>query len=333
MKTLITGATGFIGSHILDACIERGDSVRILARRTSVGIDKLKGRVEVAYGDISDYDSVLKACEGMELVFHSAGVVSDWAPYELFYKVNVEGMENICRASVAAGIKRFIWTSTNDVFGRREDTVINESLPLEKWNEPYPDTKIMAEEIAWRYHREKGLAVSTVYPLWVYGPRDTTFVPLLADAIIKKDMVFWQYGTICWPTYIGNLVDLLMLISTNDKSIGQGYLVHDGELTTLEDFCRGIASAMGVELVEKRLSYPVAYAAAMAMEASYKFLKRSKRPLLTTYSVKNLGSRLKFSTHKAEDELGWKPKTSFREGFKITMEWLKTQDIDKLKQK
>ena len=87
------------------------------------------------------------------------------------------------------------------------------------------------------------MPLTMVYPLWVFGEGDQTFVPLLADAIIKKELIFWRKGAIVWPTYIDNLVDLLMLISEDERAIGNGYLVHDGESTTLEDFCTGIAVA------------------------------------------------------------------------------------------
>jgi 2-alkyl-3-oxoalkanoate reductase len=172
-----------------------------------------------------------------------------------------------------------------------------------------------------------------VYPLWVYGPGDRTFVPLLADAIIKKDMIFWQKGAIVWPTYIGNLMDLLMVISEDDRAVGNGYLVHDGESTTLEEFCAGIAQAVGAAEINTYIPYFAAYAAAFVMEAFWKLFKIKTRPLLTTYTVKNLGSKMRFSIDKVSTELGWRPKITYRQGFDMTMDWLKTLDLSQLKQK
>ena len=172
-----------------------------------------------------------------------------------------------------------------------------------------------------------------VYPCWAFGPGDKTFVPLLADSIIKRELIFWRKDVLVWPTYIENLVDLLLLISEDDRAIGNGYLIHDGESVTLQDFCKGIADTLGAKPVTAQIPYFAAYAGAVVMEVLWKAFNIKTRPLLTTYTVKNLGSRLKFSIAKAERELGWKPKIPFQEGFAKTMDWLKTLDLKTLKQK
>ena len=197
----------------------------------------------------------------------------------------------------------------------------------------YSDTKIAAEDMAWHYFKTEKLPVTMVYPCWVYGPGDKTFVPLLADAILKKEMVFMRKNAIVWPTYIDNLVDLLMLISKDDRAIGEGFLVHDGESTTLEKFTNGVAKAIGGKEVKQYIPYWIAFFAAFLMEIIWKLLKKKERPLLTTYTVKNLGSRLKFSIEKAKNLLNWTPKITYSEGFKTTMEWLVKQNFDQLKQK
>ena len=259
--------------------------------------------------------------------------MTDWAKKELFWEVTVGGAENICRAAVDAKVSRLVDISTCDVFGTDESVVMDESLPLQYWGEPYADSKIDAEKVMRKYHEEQGLPLTMVYPLWVFGEGDQTFVPLLADAIIKKDLIFWRKGAIVWPTYIENLVDLLMLISENERAVGNGYLVHDGESTTLEEFCAGIAEAMGVPPIKTYIPYGLAMAAAKVMEFLWRLFRIQKRPLLTTYTVTNLGSRFRFSIDKAWRELGWKPRISYREGFQKTMKWLKTLDAASLKQK
>ncbi|HOJ28706.1 MAG TPA: 3-beta hydroxysteroid dehydrogenase, partial [Spirochaetota bacterium] len=134
-----------------------------------------------------------------------------------------------------------------------------------------------------------------------------------------------------WPTYVENLVDLLLVIAVDKRAIGNGYLVHDGESVTLQKFCEGIANALGVKPIKTHIPYWTAYMAAVVMEAVWKLFTIEKRPLLTTYTVKNLGSRLRFSIDKAKRELGWVPKISFKEGFERTMQWLKTLDLESLK--
>ncbi len=333
-KVLVTGSTGFIGGHIVKANLARGNSVRAFVLPGDPGEKSLKDRgVEVVNGDIRDYARVREAADGREIIFHCAAIVTDWAPKKLFREVTVGGAENVARAATDVKVKRLVDMSTCDVFGTDESIVMDETLPLKYWGEPYPDSKIDSEKIIWRYHKEQGLAVTMVYPLWVFGEGDQTFVPLLADAIVKKDMIFWRKNAIVWPTYIDNLVDLLMLISEDERAVGNGYLVHDGENTTLEEFCDGIAAALNVPPIRTYIPYWSAMAAARAMEFIWRMGRIQKRPLLTTYTVTNLGSRFRFSIEKAERELGWKPKVSYKEGFKRTMEWLKTLDVAALKQK
>lgn len=333
-KVLVTGATGFIGAHIVDTNLRLSKQVRALVLPGDPGEKSLKDKgVEVMHGDVRDYPSLERACAGMDIVFHCAAVVTDWAPRKLFEEVTIGGMENMCRAATKAKVRRFVDMSTNDVFGMDEEHIIDETFELQPWNEPYPDTKIASEKIAWRYHHEHGLPVTMVYPCWVFGPGDLTFVPLLADAIIKRELIFWRQGTLVWPTYIENLMDLLMLIAEDDRAVGNGYLVHDGVSTTLEEFCGGIAQALGVPPVTLHIPYGVAYAAAVVMEKIWGLLRIKTRPLLTTYTVKNLGSRFQYSIAKAERELGWRPPISYTQGFAQTMQWLQTLDITKLKQK
>ncbi len=333
-KVLITGATGFIGGNLVKGNLAKGNKVRAMALPGDPGAASLKAKgVEIVEGDVRDYNSIRKAMEGIEIVFHCAAVVTDWAPKSLFEQVTVGGAENMCRAACDVGVSRFVDMSTCDVFGIIEDKIMDESFPLKPWDEPYPDYKIKSEEIMWRYHKEKGLPVTMVYPCWVFGEGDQTFVPLLADSIIKKELIFWRKDALVWPTYIDNLVDLLLLISEDPRAVGNGYLVHDGEFTTLQEFCAEIARALGVPPITTHIPYGLAYAASWVMELIWRALGIKTRPLLTTYTVKNLGSRFRFSIEKAEKQLGWKPKISYKEGMATTMKWLKTLDLKTLKQK
>jgi nucleoside-diphosphate-sugar epimerase len=331
---LITGGTGFIGSHLVRKNIEKGNNVTVMTLPDDPGISEIS-RLEcnLVVGDICDADLVCKLCEDKDTVFHCAAVVTDWAPKKLFRRVNIDGMENICRGALRAKVERFVEISTNDVFGLIEGVFIDEDFPYKKWGEPYPDTKIEATEIAWRYYRDYGLPVTMVYPCWVYGPGDKTFVPLTADAIVKGEMLFWRKDVLVWPTYIDNLVDLLMMISTSDNAAGKGYLVHDGESTTFQIFCAMIARSLGMKEPKLHIPYGAAYAAALVMEGLWSLLRLKSRPLLTTYTVKNLGSRLQFSIEKAQRELRWEPPITFRDGFAETMKWLKATDPHTLKQK
>ena len=320
----VTGGTGFIGGALTHYLLQQGHKVGVLVRKNSPNAEKLKGTKAILIeGDICKLESLIPAVKGVKKVFHCAAIASDWGSRRLFDQVNVLGTKNILEASLQANIERFIAISTNDVFGVVEDKVIEESMPFQKWNEPYPDTKILAEEYVWEYHRKHGLPATSVYPCWVYGINDTSFLPHVVEALEKKEMLFWRKGSLMWPTYIENLIDLLCLISEDERAVGNGYLIHDGISFTFEEFCNMLTKELGFKEAHTHIPYSLAYITAFFLESIWKVLQIKKRPLLTTYVIKNLGSKLKFSIDKANRELGWKPKISFEEGFSKTIKWLK----------
>jgi nucleoside-diphosphate-sugar epimerase len=322
----VTGATGFIGSHLVRKNLEKGHHVRALARpihaRTGTGLPD-HTRLHVVYADIRDAEAVEKMIMGAQRVFHCAALVTDWAPRKLFREIDVTGTENVCRAALKTGVERLIHISTNDVFGQTEDHVIDESMPMQDWKEPYPDYKIKMDEVIWRSWHEQRLPVTMVYPCWVYGEGDKTFLPELIPAIMDRSFAFMRRDALFWPTYIDNLVDLMMLAAEDPQAVGQGYLVHDGEALTFEKLCTDIAVSLGVRPVQAHIPYPLALTGAFLLECVWRLLRRTRRPLLTTYMVKNFGSRKRYSITKARDQLGWAPGITFKRGFNRTMTWWK----------
>lgn len=335
MKTiLITGATGFIGSNLLNRCLKEKYKIRCFVLSNDPKKEKLSSKnVEIVEGNIKNYSEVKEACRNISIIFHLAGIVTDYAPHQLYHDVNVQGMENICKAAVEEKVNRVVYMSTCDVFGTQEEVIMDESFPLQKWNEPYADTKIEAEKIAWRYYQDFNLPITMVYGCWIYGENDFTFTAMLADAIVKNDLIFWRKDVHVWLNYIENLVDFLLLISQDIRAIGNGYLLHDGEMITLQKFCQIIAKTMEIPFKERYIPYWLAKIVAWSMEHGSRLLKRKKRPLLTTYIVTNLGSRFNFSNNKAITQLNWNPRFSAEEGLTKTMNWLKTVDLTQLKQK
>ena len=332
-KILITGATGFIGLHLVKRNLYDGNNVRILALPDDPAAKELEAKgVEVFYGDIRNYNSVEKAVMGVEIVFHLAAVVTDWAPKELFVQVNIDGTRNVCEASYRHRIERLVEVSTNDVFGLKENVIIDESYDYSYWREPYADTKLNATKVVKEYG-QKGLPVSIVYPCWVYGPGDLTFVPLIADAIKNGELIFWRKDVIIWPAFVENVVDLLMVISNHPKAVGQGFLVHDGVSDTFQNFSARIAESIGEKIPQLHIPYWTAFIVSCLIEFTWKTLHKKSRPLLTRYTVKNLGSRLRFSIEKAKNLLSWTPPISYPEGFSKTLDWLKKTDPKLWKQK
>lgn len=323
-RVFITGATGFIGSNLTRLCLDKGYRVSVLLRPGSSREQRLPQQdIEIVRADIRDEAALKKALKNTDIVFHCAALVSDWAPRRLFREINIDGTRSLCRAAQKSGCGRIVHLSTNDVFGLLKHKTITEEFPLRYWNEPYPDTKIDAEKICRRFMNTYQIPITTIYPCWVYGPGDQSFLPAIISSLKNRQMVFWRKAMIFYPTYIENLLDLLLAAAEDECAAGKGFLVHDGGPRTIQDLCCRIADYFGFSQPSLRIPYFAALCTARMMQTAARLRKNKTRPLLTTYLVKNWGSNLHFSIEQAAALLGWSPPLSFEEGLKQTLTHIK----------
>ena len=332
MRSLVTGASGFVGQAIVRRLLADGDSVRALTLPGDRRLPELRaldatGRLEVVEADVTNPDAIAPHCAAVARVFHTAALVHGWHPWERYRAVNVGGTQAVARAARAHGVGRFVHVSTSDVFGiPRGDELIDESTPYRTWNEPYPDTKIEAERWLWQFHRESGLPLSVIYPGWVYGPGDQAFFPGLAQAIDDGVMFFWHRHTRLPWACIDNLADAIVLAGTHPAAVGNGYLVHDGDDgPTLQDVCARIAGVLGKRPPTLHLPYGVAFAAAAASQWVWDLLSLRGAPLLLTNDVKAFGSQWRITNAKLRRELGWSPRVSSADGMDAALEYLRQQ--------
>ena len=196
MKAAVTGSTGLVGSHLVEALLEQGHEVRALARKTS-DVSHLKTTgADIVIGDIEDYDSLKPLVQGIDTVFHlAAKIMPGWGKWEEFESCIVKGTENMLNASIEAGVSRFLYFSSEDVYGKglMGDTPANESTPVEVELSPYtyyPYAKLLADRMAREYHDRGKIAVTVLRLCSVYGPRDR----LLTDrfyGLVNSPIVMW----------------------------------------------------------------------------------------------------------------------------------------------
>ncbi|MEI8033327.1 MAG: SDR family NAD(P)-dependent oxidoreductase [Chlorobiaceae bacterium] len=323
MKTvLITGASGFIGSHLVTRALEEGFSVRALVRKGNRVQETLRRRgVEVVEGGLEDHDAVRRAVAGCDLVFHAAAITSDWGKWESFRAVNIEGTRAVCQAALERGACRLVYLSSIEVFDHARLERLDESMPYSLRGERYPDTKLGGTAVVGEFQK-LGLDACIIYPSLVYGPNDRTLVPLLADAIRRRIMFYWERNVKLALIYIDNLVDLTMLAALSPSAGGEGYLASDGNQVTFEELCSRIAGAIGSRPPMFRLPTGVARFAARSLEFFYARLRLESRPVLTLQALELLSSRVVVDTSKARQQLGWTPRIPLEEGFVRTLEWL-----------
>lgn len=330
---LVTGASGFIGSHLVDRCLREGWSVRALVRKGNPEAAELRrAGVEVAEGDVRDDKAVDAAVKGCNLVFHAAAITSDWGAMQEFIDINVGGTRRVCDAALRHSVGRVVHISSFECFPHYRLDRIDEQTPYSPRGASYADTKIGSSIEAWAASK-RGLEVSMLHPSWVYGPRDRTLFPLLADIIRRGLMFYWARGAVISLVYIDNLVDLCMLAATHPAAAGEAFLACDDEATTFEEFCSRLAEGIGARPPSLHLPYGLVHGLAGAMEHLYRIARSPKRPMLTRQGVEVLASRAHVEVSKARNLLGWRSAVPQEEGIRRTLEWLNTLDPREWKMK
>jgi len=324
---LVTGASGLLGSHVVEQLVAAGEPVRALVRPTSNTALLDEWGVEKAVGDITDPDSLREAVKGVRRVYHVAAQVGDWGPWERFVAVSIDGTRNMLEAAAEAEVDRFLHVSSISAYGHPngEGLVLDESAPLgvglHKWSY-YSRAKVEAEKLAWAAHQAGRVPVTVVKPSWLYGPRDRASMPRLVRAIRAGKAKLIGDGTNRLNlVYAANEAEGCILAATSDKALGQSYnLSSDGEITQAE-YLNKIAECLGAPPITRKVPYGIVCRAAFLMELFGHAFSRKTPPLVTRYSAWLIGRRCFFSPEKARKQLGWQPTVGYDEGIRRAVEW------------
>jgi len=322
MKSLVTGASGFIGGHLVHALVASGDQVRILVRPSSDLRHVASLDVDRCVGDLTDPQSLRTAVAGMDRVFHCAAVVSDWGDQTVFRAVNVTGTRFLLDAAFSVGVKKFVHISTTDVYGY-PGHMVTEDAPYRYRGWPYGATKIDAEKLAWEY-AGRGLPLTVIRPATVYGPR-AVIVTEIVKLLKQGEMVFVGRKDIdAGLCHVDNLIAALLLVGRPETGLGRAYNLVDGLNVTWEEFTNRLAAILDLAPARRRIPRRLAYLAGWTLESWGRVLKRSSRPLLTRMSVELLGTHQNFSNDRARRDLGWEPVVGFDEAMKRMQPWIQS---------
>ena len=323
MKVLVTGASGFIGSRVVRKLLEKGAKVKALVRRDS-NLENLKDiQVELAYGDLRDYESLRPAIKGCEAVFHVAADYRLWVPDpEQIYKTNVGGTINIMRASLDAGIKKIVYTSSVATLGLNPDgTPADENTPvsIDDMIGHYKRSKFIAEEKVREMVKKDGLPAVIVNPSTPIGPGDVKPTPtgrVIIEAASGKMPAYVDTGL-----NIVHVDDVATghILAFEKGKIGERYIM-GGENIPLKQILKEIAKITGKSPPRIKLSpnliLPVAYIAEIVARIT------KKDPFVTVDGVLMSKKKMFFSIDKAERELGYSPRPAI-EAIKDSIDWFR----------
>jgi nucleoside-diphosphate-sugar epimerase len=321
---LVTGASGFIGSHLCAELASRGGRVRALYRRREAppglrALGETHGlAVELFRADLDDKLRAREAVEGVGAVIHAAALASDWGGLDLFMKENYEATAGLLEAAREAGCEAFVYVSSAQVHGYGNHVDTTERGPYFPLKYPYQITKLMAEEYVLAQN-SPGFRTTAVRPCNVYGPGDLTSTYAMYDAIMGG--VFGYIGSggaLTCPVYIDDLCSGVLAALDSPATGGEAILLTDGQKVPWKDYSRAMFAAVGSKKRPTRLPRPLAYAAAGAMTAAYAAVRSPKAPALTMYRVEQGSRNFHFSNAKARALLGFEPKIFYEEGLART---------------
>lgn len=330
-KSVVTGAVGFVGGHLVDALIARGDDV--LA--TDVATAPHRSGVKYQRVDITDYDSVKKALEGADVVFHNASVVhTKQNLQDRVWAVNLDGSRNVLRACRELGVKRLVYVSSASAVYEGSDIENgDEKMPYSRISQaPYADSKIAAEKELLASNGKDGVLVCAIRPHVIFGPGDRRLVPNLLSRAKEGKLKFSvgrKLNKLSDFTYIDNLV--AALLAADERLVegspvpGQAYFVTNGEPMNFWDFVDKFIVELGYEPIKMTVPYPVAYGVAAVMEGldTLRGGTLGQEDGMTRFAIKYMCTHHYFSVAKARRELGYEPKITIADGIRRTVAHLR----------
>jgi len=304
MKVLITGADGFIGSHLTETLVRNGFNVRAFVMYNSFNswgwldhcAPDIKNQFEVFAGDIRDPHGVKEAMKGCDIVLHLAALIG--IPYsyhspDTYVDTNIKGTLNILQAARELGVKRVIHTSTSEVYGTAHFVPITERHPLQGQS-PYSATKIAADQLAYSYYASFNLPVVIVRPFNTYGPRQSAraVIPTIITQIANgtRQIKLGMTSTTRDFNYINDTVAAFISVMDSDKGLGEAVNFGSNFEISIADTVALIAEVMNVKI---------------------EIVTDKKRLRPKNSEVERLWA----DNTKVKNLFGWEPKFSGREGF------------------
>ena len=315
---LVTGASGFLGGHIVETLQRAGYRIRCQYRRAVVPPMLVNAQrsgaelVRVNLERVTD-DQLARLCNGVEYIVHNAALVSDWGKMERFIAVNVRASQRLLRIAKREGVTRFIYISSIVVHGLDAADNITEDGPYNVLRHPYSISKLQGERAILA---EKGIERVVIRPGTIYGPRDTTIGYRIFDLMRARLMIYLGTKSTLVPVvYCLDVADAICSALTAPAAVGRAFIITSGERVTWEQFLSIAARYLSVPpprvVVPKRLIFPIAW----TLEWLFRLLRITEHaPVITLFRVRSMEHNRYFDTSAARTALGYNPQWHVEEG-------------------
>jgi nucleoside-diphosphate-sugar epimerase len=320
MRAFVTGASGFIGSHLVSELLRRKWEVTVLLHNRFLSEQE---KVRVIRGDIRDRSILKEALQGTDVLFHlAAALAASIIKKREFFRINVEGTENVMRAAQETGVERIIHFGSAGVLGS-----VKKNQPVGEDHPPHPldiydRTKLDGERSALRLARE-GMDIVVVRPGWAYGPGDRRTFKLIKAVAKKRFLLVTKGKARHTPVYIQDLIEGVLLCVEKARG-GEIYHLAGDEVLSVRDMVSTIAESAHSRIPSLTLPLLPVRIAAWLMEKSFSFIKRE--PPLSRGKLGFFIHPKPLSIKKAKNELGYNPQTDFQTGMHTTVAWYRDHD-------
>jgi len=323
-KILVTGASGFLGTRLIEALAQKGYPVRALVRKLS-NTKRLKAcSVEIFFGDVADLGSFRAAFQDMEVVVHAA---ADTAGNEREGELStIQGTRNVLHLCGEVGIRKLIYISSCAVYGvadYRKGAVIGEDAPLERFPEKrgfYSWAKLKADQIVAEAVTAGSMPIISLRPGTIWGPGGEIFTPIMGFSLGKKMFAVIGNGKFVLPfIYIDNLVEAIVKAIEKQGTAGGVYNVVDPERITKKEYMEHLVKSVYPDATCLYIPYSLLYSAVYIQEKVFSWMGR--KPFLTRYRLTSSQKSILYDSAKLHTELSWKPPVSVEEGIKSVLDY------------
>lgn len=326
MKIAVTGATGFIGLNLCKHLLQSGHSVVAVVRDTAKAKSVLSDAVEIRHGDIRDQQSLVKAFDGCDGVMHLAALFNyPEATWEDYRETNVTAVAYVIEMAKKAGVKRVVHCSTVGVAVGKGIPPYDEQSPYNPpmWDK-YETTKCEGEKLALKYATESDQPeIVVIRPAQVYGPGDKSKAKFYK--MVKKGVLVNPGKTLKHLIYVDDLSHAFELAMTKDGIHGEIFTIAGDEITPLKELILIVADTLGVD--KPKIYIPSTSLLMLATVVEKTFNAMGKKPPIFRRSMDFFRKSVCFDSQKAKETLGFKSKTSVKEGVKATADWYREEGL------
>lgn len=316
---LVTGGTGFTGSHLVDSLVAAGQRVRVLARSLRQAREILPASVEVVEGDVTDPEAVAHAVAGADTVYHLAAAFREAKhPDAHFYRVNVDGTRLLLEAAEAQGVRRFVHCSTVGVVSHVEHPPADETTPHSP-GDAYQASKSEAEKLVLDFHARTGLPVTIARPAPIYGPGDNRLLKMFRLVAQGRFVILGPGTTSFHMVHVSDLVAGLRLMADHPRAVGEVFILGGEESPRLRTVLDLIAKSVGAR--PPWLHLPLWPFKLVAWLCETICVPLGIEPPLHRRRVKFFVNSRAFSIEKAKALLGYRPRVDLARGIRETANW------------